>query len=348
MTKYAIRRLLGLTVALAAGGLMMLAAGEALAQKTRITVYTALENDQLAGYKQAFEADNPTVEISWVRDSTGVITSRILAEKANPRADIIWGLAASSLILFDRQNMLHPYTPKGAEALDARFRSDKSPMAWAGMDAFLSVVCFNTVEGAKRNLTRPASWQDLANPAYKGQIVMPNPASSGTGYLTISAWLQLMGEEKGWAFMDKVHDNIAVYTHSGSAPCVQSGKGEYVIGIAFDMRAAREKTQGAPIDIVLPKEGAGWEMEATAIVAGTKNLAAAQALADWSVSRKAMEMYGKWYAIVAMPGVPIDAPNYPPNAAQSMVKNDFGYMAESRDRILAEWTKRYDKKSAPK
>ena len=30
----------------------------------------------------------------------------------------------------------------------------------------------------------------------------------------------------------------------------------------------------APIDLILPKEGAGWDMEATSIVKGTKNLAA--------------------------------------------------------------------------
>ena len=69
-------------------------------------------------------------------------------------------------------------------------------------------------------------------------------ASSGTGYLTIAAWLQVMGEKEGWAFMDKLHDNIAVYTHSGSAPCVQAAKGERAIGIGFDMRGAKEKTRG--------------------------------------------------------------------------------------------------------
>ena len=31
-----------------------------------------------------------------------------------------------------------------------------------------------------------------------------------------------------------------------------------------------------------------------------------------------------------------------------MIKNDMDWMAKNRDRILAEWTKRYDGKSAPK
>ena len=334
---------------IAAFGLAAVGAGDAAAQgKTRLTVYTAVENDQLGQFKSAAEAAIPDIEIAWVRDSTGVITARLLAEKDNPRADLIWGVAASSIVLFEKQNMLIPYTPKGASALKPVFRDGKEPMAWTGMDAYLSVLCFNTAEAGKTKAPKPASWADLTKPEYKGQIVMPNPASSGTGYLTITAWLQVMGEEQGWKFMDALHENIAVYTHSGSAPCVQAARGERLIGIGFDMRAAREKTQGAPIDIILPKEGAGWEMEATAIVKGTKNLAAAQKLADWSVTRQANEVYGKFFAIVAHPDVSAAPPNYPPNADQSMVKNDLGWMATQRERILAEWTKRFDGKSAPK
>ena len=173
-------------------------------------------------------------------------------------------------------------------------------------------MCYNTVEGGKKNLPKPAAWTDLANPVYKDSIVMPNPASSGTGYQAVYAWIQIMGEKAAWEFMDKLHQNIAVYTHSGSAPCVQAAKGERVIGIGFDMRGAKEKTGGAPIDIILAKEGAPWDMEATAIMKGTKNLAAAQKLADFAVSKGAYELYGKYYAIVGYPGMNPAPPNYPP------------------------------------
>ena len=338
---------LWMPLAVAAAALLALPS-ETLAQKTRLTVYTALENDQLGPYKAAFEADNPTVEIAWVRDSTGVMTARLLAEKDNPRADVIWGLSASSVVLFENMGMLTGYTPKGAETLKPVFKDAKNPAMWTGMDAYLSVVCFNTKEAEKAKAPAPKSWKDLTNAAYKGQIVMPNPASSGTGYLTIAAWLQVMGEKAGWEYMDALHQNIAVYTHSGSAPCVQAATGERLMGIGFDMRGATEKTKGAPIDLILPSEGAGWEMEATAIVKGTKNMDAAQKLVDWTVSKKANELYGKYYAIVAMPGINAAPPNYPAGAEAAMVKNDLGWMAKERERILAEWTKRYDGKSAPK
>ena len=345
MFKPSMRKLILGSAALAVSALMAL---PAFAQKTRITVYSALETDQIGPYKAAFEAANPDVEIAWVRDSTGVITARVLAEKDNPRADVIWGLGASSVALFDSMDMLQPYTPKGADQIKPAFKSTKNPMSWSGMDAWLAVMCYNTVEGPKKNMPKPASWADLANPVYKDSIVMPNPASSGTGYQTVYAWIQIMGEKAAWEFMDKLHNNIGVYTHSGSAPCVQAGKGERVIGIGFDMRGAREKTGGAPIDIILAKEGAPWDMEATAIVKGTKNLTAAQKLADFAVSKAAYELYGKSYAIVGYPGMNPAPPNYPPSADAAMVKIDLSKMGADRAKILAEWTKRYDGKSAPK
>jgi iron(III) transport system substrate-binding protein len=338
----------GLILGVAAIAASALLAVPAFAQKTRISVYSALENDQLGPYKQAFEAAHPDVEIAWVRDSTGVITARLLAEKDNPRADVIWGLGASSVALFESMGMLQPYTPKGVDQIKPVFRSTANPTTWTGMDAWLAVMCYNTVEGPKKNLPKPTSWADLANPVYKDSIVMPNPASSGTGYQAVYAWIQIMGEKAAWEFMDKLHNNIAVYTHSGSAPCVQAAKGERAIGIGFDMRGAKEKTGGAPIDIILAKEGAPWDMEATAIVKGTKNLAAAQKVADFAVSKGAYELYGKYYAIVGYPGMNPAPPNYPPSADSAMVKIDLSKMGADRARILAEWTKRYDGKSAPK
>jgi putative 2-aminoethylphosphonate ABC transporter, periplasmic 2-aminoethylphosphonate-binding protein len=325
-----------------------LAATASAQQKTKLTIYTALENDQLGPFKQAIEKAVPDVEVSWVRDSTGVITARFLAEKDNPRADMVMGLAASSLLMFETAGLLQEYKPKGADELKEIFRDNKAPYTYTGMDAYLGVVCYNTAEGAKIDTKTPTSWQDLLKPAFKGKIVMPHPASSGTGYLMVAGWLQGMGEEAGWKFMDGLHENIAAYLHSGSAPCVQAAKGERVVGLALDMRGASEKTKGAPLDVVIPKEGTGWEMEATAIVKGTKNLEAAKKVADWGATKGASELYSKSYAIVAYPGVSNIPPNYPANAEQGMIKNDLGWMAANRDRVLAEWSKRYESKAAPK
>jgi iron(III) transport system substrate-binding protein len=316
--------------------------------RTKLLVYTALDNDQLGPFKAAIEADVPDIEISWVREGTGVIAARLLAEKDNPRADVVMGQAVTSVIALEDKGILLPYTPKGASALLPMARDTKEPMAWTGTDAYVSVICFNTVEAKKKGIPAPQSWSDLLNPVYRNEIVMPNPASSGAGFLTVSAWLQLMGEEKGWKYMDDLHKNIAVYTHSGSASCVQASRGERVVGLGFDMRAATEKTKGAPIDIILPKEGVGWEMEASAIIRGTKNLEAAKKLVDWTVTKKANVLYSKYFAVVAHPEVDNTPPNYPAEARKLMIKNDLRWSAQNLQRITAEWNKRYDNKSAPK
>ena len=235
-----------------------------------LTVYTAVEAEDLKRYAAEFNKDHPDIKIRWVRDSTGIVTAKLLAEKNNPRADIIWGLAATSLMLLQSEGMLQPYAPKGLGKLDSKFRDSANPPSWTGMDAWIAAVCVNTVEAKKNNLPTPTSWMDLTDPVYKGHLVMPNPNSSGTGFLDVSSWLQIYGERGGWQFMDNLHKNIAWYTHSGSKPCKQAARGETPIGISFAFRGAKSKAAGAPLEIVLPKEGVGWDMEATAIVKGTK------------------------------------------------------------------------------
>lgn len=327
--------------------LVMLAA-DASGQRTRLTVYTALENEQLPVFKQAAEAAIPGLEIVWVRDSTGVITTRLLAEKDNPRADAIWGLSVFSLKRLEADDMLLPYTPAGAEALRPQFRSDRSPMTWVGMDAFVSAVCFNTVVARQRNLPTPRTWADLLNPVYRGLIAMPNPASSGTRLLTVAGWLGTQGEEQAWAFMTRLHENIAVYTHSGSAPCNNAARGEYAIGLSFDMRAVTLKNQGAPIEIIVPTDGVGFDLEGAAILRGTRQEAMAKRLMDFAVSRPAMELYGRYYALHGLPDVTPSVQGYPPEFAERLAKVDFATVAANRDHILTEWARRFDAKSAPR
>ena len=321
----------------------------ALAQKTQLLVYTALETDQLKAYQEGFNKAYPDIDVKWVRDSTGVITAKLLAERANPQADAVMGVAASSLALLDKQGMLEAYAPSGLSAIQAQYRDKKNPPAWFGMDVWGATVCFNTVEAAKKGIPKPETWKDLTKPIYKGQVVMPNPASSGTGFFDVIAWLSLFGDDAGkgggWLFMDGLHENIAQYTHSGSKPCNMAGSGEFVVGISFEYRANSNKAKGAPIDLVFPKEGLGWDLEAFAIHKGTKKLDAAKKLADWASSKEAMALYGKNFAITAVAGMAAALPNIPADYEARLVKMDFNWAADNRERILAEWTRRYDSKS---
>ena len=325
-----------------------LATGAALAQKTELNVYTALETDQLKAYTEGFNKAYPNIDIKWTRDSTGVITSKLLAEKANPVADLVVGTSASSLAVFANEGMLQGYAPKGLDKITPAYRDPSNPPLWVGMDVYGAAICFNTVEAAKLGLPKPETWKDLTKPVYKGRIVMPNPASSGTGYLDVAGWIQMWGEADAWKYMDALHQNIAQYTHSGSKPCRQAGAGEFPIGVSFEYRAVTTKKSGAPIDIIFPTEGLGWDLEASGIMKTTKKLDAAKSLMDWLATPAAMELYSKNFAVLAMPGVAKPMEFIPADYEKRLVKNDFSWSAKNRDKIIAEWMKRYDAKSEPK
>ena len=316
--------------------------------ESELTVYTAVEAEDLAKYAERFNADHPDIKINWVRDSTGIVTAKLLAEKENPQADVIWGLAATSLLLMKAEDMLEPYAPNGMDALDPKFIDKSDPPTWTGMDAWVAAICVNTIEQEKYGFATPTSWQDLTKPEYKDHIAMPNPNSSGTGFLDVSSWLQIFGEEEGWKFMDGLHANIHHYTHSGSKPCKQAARGEVPIGVSFAFRGAKSKADGAPIDIIIPEEGIGWDMEATAIIKGTDNMDAAKTLVDWSISETANMMYNEGYAVVGIQSLAKPVEHFPENIPEKMIDNDFEWAAANRKAILSEWQARFDSKSEPK
>ncbi|WMO24892.1 putative 2-aminoethylphosphonate ABC transporter substrate-binding protein [Vibrio parahaemolyticus] len=322
--------------------LVSLLATNAMAAQ-EVTVYTAFETDILAKYKSAFEKDNPDIKIKWVRDSTGIMTAKLLAEKNNPQAEVVWGLAGSSMALLKDEGLLKPYTPKGLEELHTNLNDPQSNQAWFGNDAFFNAVCFNEAVAKQLNLPKPTSWEDLTKPVYKGHIAMPNPASSGTGYMQVSAWLQNMGEDQAWNYMRDLDKNIAHYTHSGSKPCVQAGMGEVAIGISMASRGAKLKTQGAPLAVITPK-GIGWESEAVGLV---KESDAAKRVVDWSISKAANELYVEMYPVVGHKEVKATVSNFP-NVQENMAKMDFAQMGSKRAEILATWSEKFDAKSEPK
>jgi iron(III) transport system substrate-binding protein len=328
--------------ALLAVALAALIATPALAQKQTVVVYTAIENEQITDYMKALGKSHPNLDVKILRLSTGDISARFMAEKDNMQAEVIWGVGATNQLIFKNAGLLEPYAPKGLERIQPLFRDKSNPPAWVGIDIFMSAFCYNTDVGKKNNLPKPESWADLTKPVYKGHVVMPNPASSGTGYLSVASILQRMGEAEGWKYLDALNVNIAEYTKSGSKPCKDAAAGERAVGVSFEYVALEMKKKGSPVEMVLPKEGAGYEMEANALTKkGAKNPAAKQFL-DWAVSDEAMALYAKYFAAVAVPGFPVPE-GLPKDVSKAVYPNDFDWSAKNRDRILAEWAKRYQK-----
>ena len=330
--------------ALMAGAAFAVSVG-AMAQADSITVYTSYEEDELTAFLERMKGDLPDLTVNVLRLSTGDLMARMIAESANPQHDVIWGWAVTAMIDPRISDMLEPYAPANLDRVPERFRDADGK--WFAVTGYMGAFCVNNEVMSSKNLPMPTSWADLLDPVYEGEIVMPNPASSGTGYLQIASLLQMMGEEEGWEFLRALDNNMAQYIKSGSRPCNVASQGEYAIGASFALRAIKNIDEGYPITMVIPSEGAGNELEANALMATSQNKEAAKRFLDWTLSDTAVNEYYQWKEIVtvtggSMPQHFLDA-GLPEDIGSVMWDMDFAWSAANRDRVLEQWQAEFER-----
>lgn len=316
------------------------AAPEQPAARARLIIYTAKEPEEVAEFIPIAEASLPDVSLEVLRLSTGDLTARLLAEKERPIADVIWGVAATSMMILDNEGMLEPYAPQGLEGIEPKFRSPNESPTWVGVDAYINAICYNTQRAQELGLPMPETWEDLLDPAFEGHVVMPNPASSGTGYMFVSGALQAMGEDQGWTYLAGLDRNMVMYTKSGSRPCKMAAAGEYAVGLSFAFVGYTQKEQGAPLEVIIPR-GTGWEMEANGLMKGTEEPEAARRFLDWAISDEAMALYAKYFGVLAKVGYPSEAEGFPEDVVQRLWDVDPGWSSANREAVLEEWTSRF-------
>ena len=306
--------------------------------KEKVTVYTSLETDETVKYLEVARKDLPDLDIDIIRLSTGELGARMLAEKDNPQADCIWGWAVTNMEQFIPAGMVEPYRAKGSERLDKRFVHSKD--FYAGIDMYIAAFCVNTKVLKEKNLPMPKGWNDLLHPGFKGLIAMPNPVASGTGFLQISSILQMYGakegKEDGWEFLKKLDKNMGQYIKSGSRPAKMTAQGEFAVGCSFDFPVGELKKSGAPVEFVFPAEGAGYEVEANALLKGAKNPAAAKKFLNWAISENAMKAYSEFKLGVTLPGIPTRT-DMPKLSQIKLYPMDFAWQGKNRDAILQKW-----------
>ncbi len=305
---------------------------------TELTVYTDLEPDVLNRYSKDLAEKFPDLGIKWVRESAGPITARLLAEKDNPQADLSFGLALSGVLSVDRQGGLEPYKPEGFDKISPLMRDSRDNPVWVGMNVMVGAISVNTREMQRLGLAVPKSWDDLTKPEYKGQIVMPNPISSGTAYLHVTSWLQGMGEEKGWAFMEALHKNVKMYVYSGSKPAQMTAMGEAPLGLTVDAYIAPYIKKKAPVESVLPEGGVGYDIIASAIVKGCRHPAEARRLMDYSISPDSARIGLEFDDLPVRPEL---GDERLAKIRTLLLPIDLPRAAEARDQVLAEWRRRF-------
>lgn len=337
------------TVLLVALGILLPAVLFAGPQKEsgvkQVVIYTALEEDETADYLALAKKEMPDLEIKWVRYSTGEVIAKLIAEKGNPQADVIYGTAVTEL---DRvKDLLVPYKAKDFDKIGKAFKDPNG--YWTAIDMYVAAFCVNKDRIAKKGIPMPSSWADLTKPAYKGEVIMPNPASSGTGYLQITSLLFMNGvkegKEDGWNFLKKLHENIVEYTNSGSAPAKLASTGEVAVGVSFSYRVAKQIADGFPVQMVFPAEGCGYELEANALVKGAPHPAGAKQFLDWAITENAMKAYYKYKGVVTRTGVVGESALVLPKLEEmKLAPMDFVWSAANKPAVVAKWNSLFQEK----
>jgi len=323
--------------------LLVFSAGSIMA-KEAVVIYTSLENEEVVEYIKQAKVELPDLDIQAIRLSTGELGARMLAEKNNPQADLVWGWAVTNMEEFVPRKMIKPYKPAGWDKIPAHFKDPNG--YWTAIDLYAAAFVINTKVIEKKNLPVPKGWNDLLNPAYNDMLIMPNPASSGTGFLQVASLLQMLDpdyktksveDNKAWDFLKKLDVNMGQYIKSGSKPAKLTAAGEYAIGCSFAFVYSSLKKKGFPVMMVLPEEGAGFELEANALLEGARHEAAAKKFLDWAISKSAMEGYAKFKLGVTYPGIqgPADMPQLDTIKLAPM---DFPWQSKNRTKILEVWS----------
>jgi len=347
-----IRLLRRLAFCAGAAPMLMLAMGSlaAVSAEGMLTVYCGVQEEWCREMVTAFERDTG-IKVAMTRKSAGETYAQVKAEAANPKGDIWWGgtgdphqqAAEEGLTLEYKSPMLdqlQDWAVRYAEA--SKFRT-------VGIYSGALGFGYNTDLMKKKGGAEPKCWADLLDPSLKDEVQVADPNSSGTSWTMLATIVQIMGEEAGFDYLKKLHKNINQYTKSGAAPAQAVSQGETMLGITFMHDMVTFAVQGAPIKVVAPCEGTGYEIGGQSIIKGAKNLEAAKKWYDWALTPEAQALgaKAKSYQVPSNKNTPVP-PQAPKFSEIKLIKYDFAKYGSSaeRTRLLAKWDK--EVKSLPK
>jgi iron(III) transport system substrate-binding protein len=331
------------------GALLFAFSGLAAAQGN-LVLYCAPQEEWCRAMVTAFEKKTG-IKVAMTRKSSGEIYAQIKAEAANPRGDIWWGGTGDPHLQAAEEGLLQEYrSPMEKElapwavrqARDAKYRT-------IGVYAGVLGFGYNSELLAKKKLPEPKCWGDLASDKYKDEVQVADPNSSGTSYTMLATLVQLHGEDKAFELMKRMHKNINQYTRSGAAPAKAASSGETLIGITFMHDLVTFAVGGAPIKVVAPCEGTGYEVGSMSIIKGGKNLEQAKAWYDWALTAEAQALGAMAKSFQIPSNVNAKVPPQAPRLDQTKVIDyDFAKYGSSaeRKRLLSKWDR--EVKALPK
>ena len=304
----------------------------------KLVMYWGALDDWMAKDIKEFEKDTG-IKVEAVRMSSGEVIGRIKAEKANPKASIWFGGPADGQIQAKADGLLEKYVSPAAAKIPDKFKDKEG--YWTGVYVGYLGFASNAKLLKEKGVEPPKSWQDLLKPEFKGQVISANPGSSGTAYTMLATVVQLMGEEKGLAYMKALNGQMKNYQKSGTAPARLAGQGECMVGISFLHDAIKYREEGMK-DLVLtaPSEGTGYEIGAVSIIKGGPDIENAKKFIDWCLTKKAQEIgqtVGSYQFLTNPEATP------PKQAAElnntKLINYDFPWAGSHRNELVEKWNK---------
>lgn len=318
-------------------GILGLSAGVAAAADT-VNAYSIWPENWARPMFQEFEKATG-IKVNFVRFSSGEALARVIAEKNNPRVDVLFGGPVETHAAGIKEGIFEPYKPPTFAALPARMK--QADGQWVAIADDPLVFMSNAKFLKENNLKPPASWDDLLNPTYKNMIQMADARTSGTAVTRIFSILEVFGrdEDKAFAYMRKLRPNVQLYTKSGGGGTLPVGLGQAGAGIFFIVDALDTKAKGYDVVISFPKEGIGTAAEAIALLKGAKNPELGKKLIDWASSPAMQSLFATYKInfVPAHPEVKVEASLAEVLKGAKIFPIDDAYAGANRKRIVDRW-----------
>ncbi len=263
--------------------------------KGRLTVYCSATNEMCEAVTKEF-GKKYDVKTAFIRNGSGSTFAKVEAEKNNPQADVWYGGTFDPQAQAAEMGLLNPYRSKHVDDIVEKFQ-DPAKLKGNHVSAiYMGILGYgvNTERLKKLGINEvPKCWADLKDPRLKGEIQIADPQSSGTAYVAIATFVQLWGEQQAFDYFKQIHPNISQYTKSGITPSNSTARGEATIGIGFLHDYAVQKAAGAPVELIVPCEGTGYEIGGLSIIKGARNLDNAKLFVDYVLSPEGQEVAWK-------------------------------------------------------
>jgi iron(III) transport system substrate-binding protein len=307
----------------------------------QLNVYCSYQKDWREAMKNAFEKSSG-VKVNVSQKSSGETFAQIRAEAANPKGDVWWVGTADPHVQAAADGLTKPYVSANTAKLHpwARKLAEQTKNHAVGVYAGPLGLGHNPELLKKKGIAPPACWKDLLDAKFKDEIQISNPLSSGTAYVAIATFVQLMGEEPAFAYLKSLNANVNQYPKSGAGPVKAVGRGETAVGISFIHDAVAEANAGLPVVSAAPCEGTGYEIGAMSTIKGARNLENAKKWFDWALTPEAQALgaQANSFPVPSNPSTPLH-PKMPKFESIKLINYDFAKYgaADERKRLLARW-----------